>query len=83
MNYPIPANTKDIVALGHSAVDDEVVAAAVAAVIRMARTEGRSLEELTAEVMADDSLLDADVRQQLSDVLAIAWARLPDDRQPS
>lgn len=78
MNYPIPTNPEEIVALRHRPVDETVVAAAIAGVIRLARQEGRSLEDLTAEVMADDRLLEPSVRQQLSDLVAHAWFSLPD-----
>jgi hypothetical protein len=79
MNYPIPTNAEEIIALRHQPIDDEVVAAAVAGVVWVARSEGRSLEDLKAEVMADDRLLDFVLRQRLSDLVAVAWTRLPDE----
>ena len=79
MNYPIPTNVEEIVALRHHPIDDDVVAAAVAGVVWVARAEGRSLEDLKAEVMADDRLLDFALRQRLSDLVAVAWTRLPDE----
>jgi len=79
MNYPIPTNSEEIAALRHRPVDEAVVAAAIAGVIRLARLEGRSLEDLTAEVMADDRLLEPALRQQLSDLVAQAWASLPEE----
>jgi len=77
MNYPIPSSTQEIVALRHQPIDDELVAAAIAGVIHLARSKGQSVEELAAEVMADDSLLDYDVRQQLSRVVYDAWEVVP------
>jgi hypothetical protein len=76
MNYPIPANPQEIFALRQKPVDEELIAAAIAGVIRIARSQGRSLEELTAEVLADDSLLDLKQRRWLSDVVAQAWENL-------
>ena len=77
MNYPIPSSTQEIVALRHQPIDDELVAAAIAGVIHLARSKGQSVEELAAEVMADDSLLAYDVRQQLSRVVYDAWEVVP------
>ncbi|HEY9798439.1 MAG TPA: hypothetical protein V6D30_22595 [Leptolyngbyaceae cyanobacterium] len=77
MNYPIPANPQEIVALRQKPVDEELVAAAIAGVIQIARQEGQSLDDLTAEVLAEDSLLDQAQRRWLSDIVAHAWASLP------
>ncbi len=77
MNYPIPSSPQEIVALRHQPIDDELVAAAIAGVIHLARSKGQSVEELAAEVMADDSLLAYDVRQQLSRVVYDAWKVVP------
>lgn len=79
MYYPIPTNSEEIAALRHRPVDDAVVAAAIAGVIRLARSQGRSLEDLTAEVMADDRLLEPQLRQRLSELVAHAWKQWPDD----
>jgi hypothetical protein len=77
MDYPIPTNPQEIVALRQQPVDEELVAAAIAGVIRVARSKGQSLEDLRAEVMADDSLLDRDLRRWLSDIVVHAWNNLP------
>jgi hypothetical protein len=77
MNYPIPANPQEIVALRQKPVDEELVAAAIAGVIQIARSQGQSLDDLTAEVLAEDSLLDRDQRRWLSDIVAQAWETLP------
>jgi len=73
MHYPIPASTQEIVALRQKPVDEELVAAAIAGVIKIVRAQGQSLEHLTAEVLADDTLLDQTQRRWLSDVVAQAW----------
>jgi len=77
MNYPIPANPQEIVALRQKPVDEELVAAAIAGVIQIARSQGQSLDDLTAEVLAEDSLLDQAQRRWLSDIVTQAWASLP------
>jgi hypothetical protein len=73
MNYPIPANPQEIVALRQKPVDEELVAAAIAGVIQIARSQGQSLDDLTAEVLEEDSLLDQAQRRWLSDIVAQAW----------
>jgi len=77
MNYPIPVNSEEIVALRQAPIDEELVAAAIAGVVMITRSEGRSLEDLTTEVLKDDSLLDAAQRRWLSDIVAQAWESLP------
>ncbi|HEY9641334.1 MAG TPA: hypothetical protein V6C57_12685 [Coleofasciculaceae cyanobacterium] len=77
MNYPIPASPQEIVALGNRRVNEELIATAIAGVVQIARSKGQSLEDLTAEVLADDSILDRDSRRWLSDVVAQAWRTLP------
>ncbi len=73
MNYPIPDSPKDIFDLRQQPVDEELVAAAIAGVIKIVRAQGQSLEELTAQVLADDPLLDKQQRRWLSQVVAQAW----------
>ena len=77
MDYPIPTNPQEIVALRQQPIDEELVATAIAGVVRIARSQGRSLEDLTAEVLIDEGVLDRDLRLWLSDVVAQAWDSLP------
>ena len=77
MNYPIPANPQEIVALRQKPVDEELVAAAIAGVIQVARSQGQYLDDLTAEVLEEDSLLDQAQRLWLSDIVTQAWKSLP------
>lgn len=77
MNYPIPANPQEIVALRQKPIDEEIVAAAIAGVVQIARQQGQSLAELTAEVLAEDSWLDPAQRRWLSDIVRQAWESLP------
>ncbi|MGJ3247705.1 MAG: hypothetical protein ACFE0I_16720 [Elainellaceae cyanobacterium] len=81
MNYPIPENPQQIAALRQKPIDEEIVAAAIAGVIRVARSNGQSLEELTAEVLADDRILNWEVRCWLSELVTQTWKSLPYDTQ--
>lgn len=73
MHYPIPASTQEIFALRQKPVNEESVAAALAGVIQLVRSQGQSLEHLTDLVLADDSLLDFQQRRSLSEIVAQAW----------
>ncbi|MEQ9354880.1 MAG: hypothetical protein RIG63_04555 [Coleofasciculus chthonoplastes F3-SA18-01] len=77
MNYPIPVSPQEMTALRQKPVNEELVAAAIAGVIQIARSQGQSLDELTAEVLADDSVLDQAQRRWLSDIVAQAWNIMP------
>lgn len=77
MNYPIPDSPQEIMALRQQPVDEELIAAAIAGVVRVTRSQGRSLEDLTAEVLADEGLLDLESRRWLSNIVSDAWQTLP------
>ena len=77
MNYSIPTNPQEMIALRQQPVSDELVATAIAGVIKIARSRHQSLEELKAEVLADDSLLNWEQRLWLSEVVTQAWECLP------
>ncbi len=77
MNYPIPATQQDIVALLQQPVTEESVAVAIAGTIALFRAQGKSLAELTAEILEEDPMLDRAQRHWLSQVLAQAWELLP------
>ncbi|GAB4535637.1 MAG: hypothetical protein Tsb0014_22790 [Pleurocapsa sp.] len=77
MDYPIPASPEEILALGNSSVNEEIIATAIAGVVKIARQQGQSLEELKAFILQDDSLLELDKRQWLSEVITQAWTILP------
>lgn len=72
----IPATPQEIIALKAQPVTDEVIAAAIIGVIKMARSLGQSLEDLQAEVLADDNLLDLAQRRRLRDIVTHAWETL-------
>ncbi|MBD0302970.1 MAG: hypothetical protein ICV85_12580 [Tolypothrix sp. T3-bin4] len=69
----MPHSPQEIVNLRQNPVDEELVAAAIAGVIKIVRSQGQSLEELTAQVLADDQMLDKQQRRWLSQVVAQAW----------
>jgi hypothetical protein len=73
MNYPIPDNPQEMIALRQKPVDEELVAAAIAGVVKIVRSQGQSLEDLTAQVLADDCVLDKQQRRWLSQLVAQAW----------
>ncbi|AKG22910.1 hypothetical protein [Calothrix sp. 336/3] len=73
MNYPIPDSPQQIFELRQNHVDEELVAAAIAGVIKYVHAQGQSLDELTAQLLADDSLLDKQQRRWLSQLVAQAW----------
>ncbi|MDF5708572.1 MAG: hypothetical protein PUP90_13020 [Nostoc sp. S4] len=75
MNYPIPDSPQEIVALGQQPIDEELVASAIAGVIKIVRAQGQSLEELTAQLLAEDPLLDQQQRRWLSQLVAQAWEK--------
>ncbi|KJH70860.1 hypothetical protein [Aliterella atlantica] len=75
MHYPIPASPQEIIALRQNPVTEEIVAAAIAGTIKMVSAKGQSLEHLTAQLLADDSLLDMQQRRWLSDLVANAWEK--------
>lgn len=75
MHYPIPASPQEIIDLRQNPVTEELVAAAIAGTIKIISAEGRSLEHLTAQLLADDSLLDIQQRRWLSDLVANAWEK--------
>ncbi|MDJ0689323.1 MAG: hypothetical protein QNJ41_12510 [Xenococcaceae cyanobacterium MO_188.B32] len=77
MNYPIPANTEEILALRDRPINEEIIATAIAGVIQIARHQGQSLEDLTTQVLNDDFVLDALQRKKLSDLVTQAWEKLP------
>ena len=77
MNYPIPTNPQEMIALRQQPLNEELVASAIAGVIQIARSRSQSLDELKAELLTDDNLLDLTQRLWLSEIVAQAWDNLP------
>ena len=76
MNYPIPTTPEEIAALRQLPVDEEMIAAVIAGIIRMAHAQGQSLDDLTEEILAEDPILDQVQRRWLSQLLTNAWQNL-------
>ena len=76
MNYPIPNTPEEIAALRQRPVDEEMIAAVIAGIIRMAHAQGQSLDDLTEEILAEDPILDQVQRRWLSQLLTNAWQNL-------
>ena len=77
MHYPIPASPEEIFALRSQPVDEEMIVVAIAGVVKLARSRGQSLDELTAEVLQDDPILDLVQRRWLSNLVEQTWQALP------
>jgi hypothetical protein len=77
MNYSIPSSPEEIIALRNKPVDEEMIAAAIAGVVQIARSQGQSLDDLTAEVLQEDYILDRSQRRWLSNIVTQAWETLP------
>jgi hypothetical protein len=54
-----------------------MIAVAIAGLVKMARSQGQSLQDLTAEVLEDDPILDRVQRRWLSQIVSQAWETLP------
>ena len=81
MDYLIPTNTEEILALKNNPVNEEVVATAIAGVVQMARRQGQSIEELTDSILQDDCVLDPERRKWLSEMIVQAWQILPSSQK--
>ena len=73
MNYPIINKPQEIFALQRQPIDEELVATAIAGVIKIVRSQEKSLDELISQVLGEDSLLDRQQRYWLSQVMSQAW----------
>jgi hypothetical protein len=81
MEYPTFSTTafsplKDANSAPPRGINEDLIAKAIVSVIQSARSRGQSLDEVMAELLADDALLDAKVRHLLSDIVAQAWNQL-------
>lgn len=78
MDYSIPSNTEEILALKNNPINEEVIASAIAGVVQIARRQGQSLEGLTESILQDDLVLDLERRKWLSEMIVQAWNLFPD-----
>ncbi|MDY6939856.1 MAG: hypothetical protein SWY16_19660 [Cyanobacteriota bacterium] len=75
---PTPTTLQEILALlQQPVVDEETVAVAIAGTIHLARAQGKSLADVTAEVLHDDRVLDSTQRRWLTSLVAQAWESIP------
>ncbi|WP_353259935.1 hypothetical protein [Prochlorothrix hollandica] len=77
MNYSIPSSLQEIAALRQSPTTTETVARAMAGVVRVARQQGRTLDELVAEMLLEDAVLDDQQRSWLCEMIKNIWHRVP------
>lgn len=75
---PIPTTAQEIFSLRNGPADPEVLVKAIAGVVNVARHQGQTLEDLTAEVLSEDNLLDLHQRRRLKDWVVTVWEALPD-----
>ncbi|MCU0549757.1 MAG: hypothetical protein MUC48_10465 [Leptolyngbya sp. Prado105] len=77
MNYPISPCAPESISVQSEPGTEELILNAVAVVIETARSRGQSLEEVRSEVLADDMMLDPQLRLWLSDIVTQAWESNP------
>lgn len=78
MDYSIPSTPQEILSLRNDPANPETVVKAIAGVIQLARSQGQTLEELTAEVLSEDTLLDPHQRSRLRDWVVSVWKAFPE-----
>lgn len=78
MDSPIPTTAQEIFSLRDSPADPEILVKAIAGVVNVARHQGQTLEDLTAEVLSEDHLLDLHQRTRLKDWVVTVWEALPE-----
>jgi hypothetical protein len=81
MDHLIPSGAIEMTSLKERPVNEELIAQAIASVIRTARTQGQSLEEITHEVLTDHSLLEEKTRVVLCEILQEAWGMIAVDAE--
>ncbi len=77
MNYPIPPKGAEPAGQSPS-VHEKALVDALEVVILAARANGQTLQDITAEVLAEDNLISARQRQLLGEIVAQAWAQIPE-----
>jgi hypothetical protein len=75
---PIPTTAQEIFSLRDGPADPEILVKAIAGVVNVARHQGQTLEDLTAEVLSEDNLLDLHQRTRLKDWVVTVWEALPE-----
>ncbi|BAQ66163.1 hypothetical protein [Geminocystis sp. NIES-3709] len=62
--------------LSDNRISEEIVAEAIADVVKLAHYQGQSLDDLVEEVLQEDPILDQVQRQWLSKIVTQAWKSL-------
>lgn len=76
MPHPTLNALQDVSSASSQSVSEDHIANAILSVIQTARAKGQTLEDLTAELLEEDALLESDVRYLLSEIVAQAWHQL-------
>jgi hypothetical protein len=76
MNYPISTPPEPTNFSSKKSITVETIAIAIAEVVKIARQQGRSLEDLQAEILYDHSILDIVQRRWLKDLIIKTWEML-------
>ncbi|WP_204103778.1 MULTISPECIES: hypothetical protein [Spirulina sp. CCY15215] len=77
MNDSIPDSPEEIMALQKRPLNEELIATAIAGVVKVARKQGQTLDDLTKEVLRDRGVLDRPQRRWLSELVMQAWEGIP------
>ena len=77
MQLAIPQSPQDFAALRKHPVNAELLTVAIAGVVRHAQREGQTVEQVLAEILMEDGLLEAQQRQLLGEIISEAWNALP------
>jgi hypothetical protein len=77
MNNSMSLSPQPVTSLKPPPVDSDLILAAIAQVIRMAKAQGRSLEDVKTELLTDHNLLDPELRLLLSEIVTRAWEAWP------
>ncbi len=76
MNYSIPQTAEEIIALKNYPISEELIASAIAGIINLSKSQGETLDDLTAQMLAEDLILDKMQRRWLSEIVSHAWKTL-------
>ncbi|MEA5468394.1 hypothetical protein [Spirulina sp. 06S082] len=77
MNDSIPDSPEEIMALQKRPLNEELIATAIAGVVKVARKQGQTLDDLNKEVLRDRGVLDRAQRRWLSELVTCAWKEIP------
>ncbi|NEP20078.1 MAG: hypothetical protein F6J97_24860 [Leptolyngbya sp. SIO4C1] len=75
MDYKVSNSFKRL-DINRVTVSEDHITDAIISVIQSARSQGQSLDDVMAELLADDALLDNNIRHLLGDIVAQAWETL-------